>query len=126
YGNMLLLRDDGSLVQWLHVSKYPPSIAYDALELGLASLLFAGLFVVVERRPGFAAPVRTLGQVALFYYLLHIHLMALVAEAAGVRATLGIGAAFGGAALALLVLYPLSAAYGRYKAANPGGWRQYV
>ncbi|HZX40724.1 MAG TPA: heparan-alpha-glucosaminide N-acetyltransferase domain-containing protein, partial [Myxococcaceae bacterium] len=28
WGNMGLFREDGSLVQWLHVSKYPPSVAY--------------------------------------------------------------------------------------------------
>ena len=38
---MALLREDGSLVQWLHVSKYPPSVTYDALELGIAWLLLA-------------------------------------------------------------------------------------
>jgi len=126
FGNMSLLREDGSLVQWLHTSKYPPSVSYDALELGLASLVLAGLFRVTERRPGFAAPVRTLGQVALFYYLLHIHLMALVAVLTGTRERLGVGAAWLGAAGALVALALPCAWYARYKAAHPGGWRQYV
>ena len=43
YGNMAVLRDDGSLVQWLHVAKYPPSLAFSALELGLMALLLAAL-----------------------------------------------------------------------------------
>src|SRR5262249_48818395 len=30
YGNMALGRDDGSLIQWLHVAKYPPSLAFSA------------------------------------------------------------------------------------------------
>src|SRR5262249_62227822 len=45
WGNMGLLRENGSLAQWLHVSKYPPSVTYDALELGIAWLLLA-LFLV--------------------------------------------------------------------------------
>jgi uncharacterized membrane protein len=126
FGNMGLLREDGTLVQWLHVSKYPPSIAYDGLELGIAALMLAGLFVVCAKKPDFAAPVRTLGQVALFYYLLHIHLMKGVAELAGVHAKLGLASAYVGAAGALLVLAPACAWYRRYKAENPGGWRQYV
>jgi uncharacterized membrane protein len=126
YGNMALLRDDASLVQWLHVSKYPPSVAFDGLELGLACVLLAGLFAAGDGVARFAGPVRTLGQVALFYYLLHIHLLALAAVLGGVRGQLGIGTTLVAAAGALALLYPLVAAYGRYKAAHPGGWRQYI
>ena len=72
---MALLREDGSLVQWLHVSKYPPSVTYDALELGIAWLLLA-LFLV-WRPPAWAdAVLRPLGQSAFFFYLLHAHLLA--------------------------------------------------
>jgi uncharacterized membrane protein len=125
-GNMGLFRDDGSLVQWLHVSKYPPSISFDGLEVGLACLVLAWLFATTRRRPAFARPVRVLGQVALFYYLVHLHALVVVAQVAGIRGRLGIGATFVGTVGALALLYPLSAAYQRYKAANPGGWRRYV
>jgi hypothetical protein len=126
FGNMSLLRDGPGLVQWLHVSKYPPSITYDALELGIASLLLACLFAGGERVRAVLAPVRLLGQVALFYYLLHIHLLVLAAELAGVREKLGLAAAYYGAVGALAVLFPLCVAYRRYKLANPGGWRQFI
>jgi hypothetical protein len=73
---MGLLREDGSLAQWLHVSKYPPSVTYDALELGIGWLLLA-LFLV-WRPPAWAdAVLRPLGQSAFFFYLLHAHLLAL-------------------------------------------------
>ena len=39
YGNLLLFRDDQSLPQWLHVSKYPPSLSFYTLELGLMALM---------------------------------------------------------------------------------------
>jgi uncharacterized membrane protein len=123
---MGLPREDGTLVQWLHVSKYPPSISFDALELGIASLMLAALFRACERNPDFLAPVRTLGQVALFYYLLHIHVMMLVAYLTGVHGKLGLPGAYLGTACTVLALYPLVRWYGRYKAAHPGGWRQYV
>jgi uncharacterized membrane protein len=125
-GNMGLLRDDASFVQWLHVSKYPPSIAFDALELGLAGVLLAAFFTISRRRLRFVAPVAVLGQVALFYYLLHVHVLVLAGQVGGVRGRLGVGATFAGAAGTLALLYPLSVAYRRYKHANPGGWRQYV
>ena len=34
YGNMFLPRADGSWQQWLHVSKYPPSLTYAAVARG--------------------------------------------------------------------------------------------
>ena len=126
FGNMLLYRDDGSLVQWLHVSKYPPSIAYVGLELGIASLMLAALFAVTQRRPDFAAPVQTLGKVALFYYLLHAHLMLLVGWLAGIIDRYGIASAYLGAAATVAALYPLCVVYRRYKVAHPGGWTGYV
>ncbi len=125
-GNMGLLREDGSLVQWLHTSKYPPSVSYDAMELGISALVLAALFRICRRDPGFAAPLRALGQVALFYYLLHIHLMVKLAELAGVHGKFGVASAWLGAAGTLVALAPVCARYRRYKAANPGGWRQYI
>jgi uncharacterized membrane protein len=125
-GNMGLPREDGTLVQWLHVSKYPPSVSFDALELGIASMMLAALFRACERNPDFLAPVRTLGQTALFYYLLHVHVMMLVAYLTGLHGKLGLAGAYLGAACTVLALYPLVRWYGRYKAAHPGGWRQYV
>lgn len=125
YGNMLLHRDDNSLVQWLHVSKYPPSLTFAGLELGLAALLLAALFRLTAgwSRLG---PVGTLGQVALFFYVLHIHVMELVALAFGWHEQFGLGSAYLGAAAVLVVLYPACVRYRRYKAARPHGWTQYL
>src|SRR5689334_14158437 len=76
YGNMLLYREDNSLVQWLHVSKYPPSITYTTLELGIMALVMAGLFVIAARRPARSdGLLTTLGQTPMFFYLLHFPLL---------------------------------------------------
>src|SRR5436190_4749 len=48
YGNMFLFRADGSWQQWLHVSKYPPSLSFATLELGLMCL---GLSVMMKLEP---------------------------------------------------------------------------
>lgn len=126
YGNMLLHRDDGSLVQWLHVSKYPPSITFSALELGIASLLLAALFVITQKRPEAGGPLRVFGQVALFYYLLHIHLMHLAAWVLGVRDKLGLVSCYVGALATLAVLYPVCRAYRSYKASHPTSLARFV
>lgn len=130
YGNMLLLRESGALVQWLHVSKYPPSLTYDALELGLAALTLAALFAIEARRAGslerWANPVLVLGQVALFFYLLHLHLLELVAWVFDVHGRLGLASAYVGAVGVVVALYPACARYRRYKAAHPDGWTRFV
>jgi uncharacterized membrane protein len=127
YGNMRLARDDGSIVQWLHVSKYPPSLSYTALELGIMAVLLA-LFLELRRRAGDrpALPLRVLGVfggVALFYYVLHTHVMKLAALVIGKP---GLGATYAGAAVTLLGLYPLCRAYQRYKAAHPESLARFI
>jgi uncharacterized membrane protein len=127
YGNMLLPREGGSLVQWLHVSKYPPSLSYVALELGLMALVLAALFRVERTQPGaLPRPLLVLGQTALFYYLLHVHVLALAAWALGLQHRAGLVASYAAAAATLLLLYPLCVRYARYKRAHPEGWTRYV
>ncbi|HEX4336035.1 MAG TPA: heparan-alpha-glucosaminide N-acetyltransferase domain-containing protein [Polyangiaceae bacterium] len=127
YGNMHLYRTSGALVEWLHVSKYPPSLTYAALELGLGAVILWAVVGLVSRRPvGDKSPLLVLGRTPMFFYLLHIPLLTLAATALGVAHRLGIGAAFGFAALATIVLYPLCLYYGRLKAAHPRSLLDYV
>jgi uncharacterized membrane protein len=127
YGNMALLRESGALVQWLHVSKYPPSLSYDLLELGIMSLVLAALYVVEARTtPKDEGLLLVLGRTPMFFYLLHIPLLVLTAHALGVTHALGLGATYGFAALVIAVLYPVCRVYRRYKEAHPDGWTRYV
>jgi hypothetical protein len=126
FGNMQLLRDDGSFVQWLHVSKYPPSATYVGLELGIAALILAALVRLDARTPKVLEPLRLLGQTALFYYLLHIHALKLAAWVTGLHGELGIKSAYLGALGVLIALFPVCAWYRRYKAAHPNGWARWI
>src|SRR2546428_123721 len=129
YGNMRLLREDGSLVQWLHVSKYPPSLSFTALELGLAALCLA-TFLGIDRRAPAAAhllrPLAVLGQTALFFYLVHVHVLMLGAHVLGAAHRSGLGATYAASFVAVVLLYPLCARYRDYKQARPEGWPRYV
>jgi uncharacterized membrane protein len=127
YGNVGLLRDDGSVVQWLHVSKYPPGISYTALELGIAACLLALAFAVAKRHaPSPRNPFLVFGRTPMFFYLLHIPLLHAMAHGLGVAHALGLGATYGFALVAVVILYPPCLLYGRYKALHPGGWTRYL
>jgi uncharacterized membrane protein len=121
-GNMGLYRHDASLVQWLHVSKYPPSLSYWGLELGLAALLLSLAFAA---RLAWA-PVVLLGQTALFYYLLHAHLLDAASYALGMHKSAGLLATYVATVGAVLVLLPVCSWYRGYKRAHPHGWPQYI
>ena len=128
YGNMRLFREDLSAVQWLHVSKYPPSLGYTTLELGLMALVLAALFAL-ERRAGaerWLRPLFVLGQTALFFYVLHIHALRAAGVMSGTTHGSGLAAAYAGALGVVVLLYPLCVRYRRYKRAHPTGWARYV
>lgn len=127
YGNMFLLREDASLVQWLHVSKYPPSLAFVGLELGLVMLLLAALLGLEPRvppRPN--GPLLVLGQTALFFYLLHWPLLGLPAVLLGLFHAAGLGTTYLAAMAVVLVMLPLCRWYRGYKRAHPNGWARYI
>lgn len=126
YGNMGMYRDSDMILQWLHVSKYPPSLAFVSLELGLAALMIAAFFRYTAKRPATRGPLFTFGQTALFYYLAHVHVMALFALCLGWTHAFGVGGAYLGAAGIIVALYPAVRWYQRYKAAHPDGWAQYI
>ena len=128
YGNLGLFRADGSVMQWLHVSKYPPSFTYLALELGLMALCLA-FFFWLARRGGaarFLQPLLVLGQTALFFYVLHVHVLLAASHALGIHKKAGLVETWVAAGLAVLGLYPLCVWYRRYKLAHPDGWTRYL
>ncbi len=127
YGNMHLLRDSAAPLQWLHVSKYPPSITYDALELGLMALILAALFGLAARRP--ARPnslLMVLGQTPMFFYLLHFPLLVQSARLLGIEGKRGLGTAYLSAAAVIAFLYPICRSYRDYKAAHRTSWVRFI
>jgi uncharacterized membrane protein YeiB len=108
------------------VSKYPPSLTFMGLELGLCALLLAALFRYTAARPHLRGPLHTLGRNALFYYVTHVHAMVLVAFALGATRAFGVRSAYLGAAAILGALYPVARWYERHKAAHPDEWTRYI
>jgi uncharacterized membrane protein len=129
YGNMMLLRDNGSLIQWLHVSKYPPSLSFYALELGLMGIILSVLFRIQNKAHGTARPwnpILVFGQTAFFFYVLHIVLLETSARAFNLHIKMGLGTTYLAAMAVMVLLYPCCLWYRRYKTSHPGGWARYI
>ena len=129
-----------SALSFINVSKYPPSLLFTLLMLGIA-LLILYAFEGVQNR--FTEVVAVYGKVPLFYYILHwyvIHAVAtLVFLAQGFHwsdlqfSGMGFGRPQAGGGLDLAgtymvwlgvvaLLYPCCRCYGRYKMAHPENW----
>lgn len=115
----------------LNVDKYPPSLLYLLMTLGLALLLMS---VIENWRGRFARVITVFGRVPMFFYLLHVPLIHLASElavrllfGAGASATLGprggqlpgyepsLLPVYGGWLLVVVLLYPACRWYAGYK-----------
>jgi len=127
YGNMLLYRADNSWQQWLHVSKYPPSLTYYSLELGILFLCLAFLRAL-ELRIGVRenGPLYVFGQTAMFFYIVHRVAFEVPATYFGLRDFDGLAATYGVSAIMLVLLYPACRWYRGVKAAHPRSILKYL
>lgn len=127
YGNMLLLREDNTWVRWLHVSKYPPSLSFITLELGLMCLSLAA-FMWLEKRvkPQQKNLFLVFGQTALFFYFIHIPVLAIPALVFNLFRAGSLAWAYGAAVIGLAVLYPICRKYRDYKFAYPRSRVRYL
>jgi uncharacterized membrane protein len=127
YGNMLLYRYGNSPLQWLHVSKYPPSLTFSALELGLMFLIMALLFAWYRNRNASVAnPLHVFGRTPLFFYIIHVHLLAATAWLLNLHLAFGLIGTYLATLIVLLVLYPLCRWYDRIKQARPKSLLQFL
>lgn len=127
YGNMALLRESEHWIHWLFVSKYPPSLAFIAVELGLLALCLAG-FMLIEKRvtPAANGPLLVFGQTALFFYIMHRVILDGSAALLGLQGYGGLAEAYAISAGVLIVLYPACIWYRNYKKAHPQSWVRYI
>jgi len=127
YGNMFLPRANNSWQQWLHVSKYPPSLTYYALELGVLFLCLAFLRTL-ELRIGVRenGPLYVFGQTAMFFYIAHRLAFEVPATWFGLRDFDGLAATYGISAVMLVLLYPSCLWYRKLKSAHPRSILKYL
>jgi uncharacterized membrane protein len=119
YGNMFLLRTDDSWQRWLQVSKYPPSLSYMALELGLLCLGLALLRTIELRtrvRPN--GVLLVYGETAMFFYIVHRLVLEVPATYFGLRGAGDLATTYIVAPILLAALYPACLWYRGFKAAH--------
>lgn len=126
YGDMFLHRTDSSWQQWLHVSKYPPSLTYYAMTMGLLCLGLAGLRML-ELRIGVRqnGVLLVFGQTSMFFYLAHRLAFEVPATYFGLRGVGDLTTTYIAAAVMLVLLYPACRWYRTVKAAHPESWLKY-
>jgi uncharacterized membrane protein len=127
YGNMFLRRADQSWQQWLHVSKYPPSLAFTGLEIGLLCLCLASLMAVEPKigvRPN--GPFLVFGQTAMFFYLAHRLALEVPASYFGLRGAGNLVTTYVVAVVLLVLLYPVCLWYRRLKGNHPDSLLKYL
>lgn len=126
YGDMFLHRADNSWQQWLHVSKYPPSLTYYGLEMGLLCLCMAGLLflepILGVRQNGVFL---VFGQTAMFFYLVHRLVLEIPATYFGLRGAGTIATTYIVTAVLLVLLYPACRWYRTLKRAHPTSFLRY-
>ncbi len=134
-----------TILSFLRVTKYPPSLQYTLVTLGLA----LSLAPAIERIGGVAgAALLAFGRTPLFTYLLHLYvargLAILLALAEGLSPTIFTDTFGSGDRLAasgwglslplvyvawlivLLILWPISTWYAGYKASHRSWWLSYI
>ena len=133
-----------TFLSFLNVNKYPPSLAFLSMTLGIAMLMLVLLENIQNTVTSF---FRVYGRVPMFYYILHlyiIHAVAVVVFFAEGFSTADIvtkdnpflfkppGFGFGLAGVyavwlfVFLVLYPLCKKYDRYKSTHRRWWLSYL
>lgn len=122
WGNIRPPRDTG-WIEFLNNVKYPPSLVFWSMAMGIDLLLLAGLLRWPDR---WLAPLVVFGQTPLFFYLTHFYVFAALALVF-FREPASLEGAWLMWAVVLGLMYPACAAYRRFKLAKPPDslWRMF-
>ncbi len=106
-----------NLVAFFNLTKYPPSLAFILLTVGLNCLLLYFLTKWETALANWTRPLLIFGQTALFFYLVHLYVYAFIGLAFPQGTGYGLLYAIWLAGLA--VLYPLCFLYRKFKSQKP-------
>ncbi len=105
-------------ISFLNVVKYPPSLAFLLLTLGVLLTLLGLLARAPRGVVRVLQPLAVYGRVPLFFYILHLYFYAFLGQWLNLDG-IGIAAMFPYWLAGLIVLWPLCWGYGRFKQSRP-------
>jgi uncharacterized membrane protein len=105
------------MIGFLSLTKYPPSLAFILITIGGNLIVLAVLMRAGAALQRWGRPLIVLGGSALFFFFTHLYVYALIGFAFPKGTTLAW--MYGVWALGLVVLYPATAWYGRFKRQRP-------
>ena len=130
-----------TLLSFLNVTKYPPSLQFLLMTMGPALLLLGAIEPLQERLP---KPMIVFGRVPFFFYIVHLYLIhglamlllvyqggeasEYILSASGLRSGrlsefgLSLGAVYAIWVFVVAMLYPLCRWYQRYRENHPSQW----
>lgn len=130
YGNVGMRGVHDGWLRWLQCSKYPPSLAFVGLELGLALLLLAAFAARRTTDVLGRGLLLALGRAALLFYVGHIALLegcgALLRLVHGDAVAGGLGRTLIATALTVLVLWPVCLWFAALRRRHPEGWLRLI
>ncbi|MEW5801934.1 MAG: heparan-alpha-glucosaminide N-acetyltransferase domain-containing protein [bacterium] len=104
-------------IAFLNLTKYPPSLGFILLTLGMNMVLLYLLSRAGNGLEKWGDPLLTFGKTALFFYILHLYLYALIGSISPGRASIAL--VYPWCLIGLLLLYPLCKWYGNFKQRTP-------
>ena len=111
-------REGDSWIDFLNFVKYPPSMTFSLLTMGVNLMLLAGFGQITNQLSWKLNPLTVFGRVPLFFYITHLYLYYFM----GIRLTpdgTSIPQMYPYWLLGLLVLYPFCWGYGKLKERYP-------
>jgi uncharacterized membrane protein len=121
YGN-LVARWSNNILDWLYISKYPPSIVFLLWALGGMCLFFVVGIMLQERNlssKNIAGAIHTFGRVPLFFYIIHLWLYRFRLPGVALPFQLTMTQALSAWLIGLIVLWQLCAQYVKLKRKHP-------
>lgn len=107
-------RVDNDWIAYLNVVKYPPSLTFLLLTMGINLCLIAAFSFIRLDKQKYFQPLIIYGRVPLFFYITHLFLYAALGNFFTPNGT-SLLTMLGYWLLGLLILYPLCLGYGRFK-----------
>lgn len=117
WGNIVVARNS-SWIEFFNNVKYPPSLVFWTISIGVDLLLLAALMRLPEKWLSCKSPLMVFGQAPLFFYVLHFYVLAIIGftffeEAAPLEIT------YADWLVVLAILYPLCHRYRSFKMQKP-------